>query len=91
MKNINPTKTEAWKKLEAHYTETKDQSLKSLFENDSERATKFTTKWDDFYVDFSKNKITEETKSLLIELANECGLKEAMDAYFGGEAINKTE
>ena len=91
MKNINPTKTEAWKKLEAHYNETKDQSLKSLFENDSERAAKFTTKWEDFYVDFSKNKITEETKSLLIDLANECGLKEAMDAYFGGEAINKTE
>ena len=91
MKNINPTKTEAWKKLEAHYNETKSQSLKSLFENDSERAAKFTTKWEDFYVDFSKNKITEETKSLLLELAKECGLKEAMDAYFGGEAINQTE
>ena len=91
MKNINPTKTETWKKLEAHYAETKDQSLKSLFENDSERAAKFTTKWEDFYVDFSKNKITEETKALLIELAKECGLKEAMDAYFGGEAINQTE
>ncbi len=91
MKNINPTKTEAWKKLEAHYNETKNQSLKSLFENDSERAAKFTTKWEDFYVDFSKNKITEETKSLLLELAKECGLKEAMDAYFGGEAINQTE
>ncbi|MFC6857765.1 glucose-6-phosphate isomerase [Zunongwangia atlantica] len=91
MKNINPTKTEAWKKLEAHYNETKNQSLKSLFENDRERAAKFTTKWEDFYVDFSKNKITEETKSLLLELAKECGLKEAMDAYFGGEAINQTE
>ncbi|UAB85411.1 glucose-6-phosphate isomerase [Zunongwangia sp. SCSIO 43204] len=91
MKNINPTKTETWKKLEAHYAETKDQSLKSLFENDSERAAKFTTKWEDFYVDFSKNKITEETKALLIELAKECGLKEAMAAYFGGEAINQTE
>ena len=64
MKNINPTKTEAWKKLEAHYNETKDQSLKSLFENDSERAAKFTTKWEDFYVDFSKNKIRASLKRI---------------------------
>ncbi|MDN3595767.1 glucose-6-phosphate isomerase [Zunongwangia endophytica] len=91
MKNINPTTTEAWKKLASHYAETKDQSLKSLFEKDQDRASKFTVKWSDFYVDFSKNKITEETKSLLIDLAEECGLKEAMDAYFGGEAINQTE
>ena len=70
MKNINPTTTEAWKKLESHYAETKDQSLKSLFEKDQDRAEKFTVKWSDFYVDFSKNKITEETKSLLIDLAN---------------------
>ena len=91
MKNINPTTTEAWKKLEYHYAETKDQSLKSLFEKDKDRAEKFTVKWSDFYVDFSKNKITEETKALLIDLANECGLKEAMGAYFGGEAINQTE
>ncbi|WBL22512.1 glucose-6-phosphate isomerase [Zunongwangia sp. HRR-M8] len=91
MKNINPTTTEAWKKLASHYAETKDQSLKSLFEKDQDRASKFTVKWSDFYVDFSKNKITEETKSLLIDLAEECALKEAMNAYFGGEAINQTE
>ncbi|WBL25538.1 glucose-6-phosphate isomerase [Zunongwangia sp. HGR-M22] len=91
MKNINPTTTQAWKKLASHYAETKDHSLKSLFEKDQDRASKFTVKWSDFYVDFSKNKITEETKSLLIDLAEECGLKEAMNAYFGGESINQTE
>ena len=59
--NINPTTTEAWRKLEAHYNDTKDLHMKDLFAQDSERANKLTIKWDDFYVDFSKNRITEET------------------------------
>ncbi|WP_417884730.1 glucose-6-phosphate isomerase [Zunongwangia sp.] len=91
MKNINPTTTEAWKKLKAHFEETKDDTLKKLFDTDKDRASKFIIKWEDFYVDFSKNRITETTKNLLLELAEECGLQEAMDSYFGGDAINQTE
>jgi glucose-6-phosphate isomerase len=58
---------------------------------DPDRAEKFTINWEDFYVDFSKNRITEQVQNSLLKLAEECGLKEAMDAYFGGEAINRTE
>lgn len=90
MKNINPTQTEAWKQLQAHYHTIKDVHLKELFETAS-RAEDFTIQWEDFYVDYSKNRITAETKELLVQLANEVGLSDAMDSYFGGAAINATE
>ncbi len=90
MKNINPTHTDAWQKLQSHYSEIKDLHLRELFKNAS-RAVDYTIEWEDFYVDYSKNRIDATTKSLLIDLANEVGLKGAMDSYFGGEHINKTE
>jgi len=90
MKNINPTTTSAWKKLEIHFQETKNIHLKELFKDDS-RAEYFTICWEDFIVDYSKNRITKETQELLIQLANEVGLQDAIDSYFGGEAINATE
>ncbi|WNH13787.1 glucose-6-phosphate isomerase [Thalassobellus suaedae] len=88
---INPTTTEAWKKLQQHFNSVKDVHMKDLFAQDKERANKFTVKWDDFYVDFSKNRITEETLKLLIELANEVKLKDAIKSQFSGEIINETE
>ena len=91
MKNINPTQTEAWKKLEAHFRETKELQLKEQFEKDPERASKFTIAWEDFYLDYSKNRITTETRDLLLELAAESDLKSAISSYFKGDAINKTE
>lgn len=91
MNNINPAKTEAWKKLEAHFEEVKNKEMKDLFKEDQSRANEFTIQWNDFYVDFSKNRITGETTELLLQLAKESGLSEAMDAYFGGKAINQTE
>ncbi|MCP9199430.1 glucose-6-phosphate isomerase [Gramella sp. GC03-9] len=91
MKAINPTTTKAWKQLEKHYEEVKDVHMKDMFSQDPSRAEKFSIKWEDFYVDYSKNRITEDTRKLLLDLAEECGLKGAMDAYFGGEAINQTE
>ncbi len=90
MKNINPTETHAWKKLQAHFDTIKDTHLKELFKDEGRAAT-FTIQWKDFLVDYSKNRITEETKSLLIELAEEVGLTEAIASYYGGEAINATE
>ncbi|MEP0264819.1 glucose-6-phosphate isomerase [Dokdonia sp.] len=90
MKNINPTQTQAWKKLQLHFEAIKDTHLKTLFE-DENRATTFTIQWQDFLVDYSKNRITEETISLLVELAEEVGLSEAIASYYGGEAINATE
>ncbi|MCF7566960.1 glucose-6-phosphate isomerase [Sabulilitoribacter arenilitoris] len=89
--NINPTTTNSWKKLQEHFNQVNNMHMKDLFAQDSERANKFTIKWDDFYVDFSKNRITEETFKYLLELANEVKLKEAIESQFSGEKINQTE
>ncbi|WP_405294086.1 glucose-6-phosphate isomerase [Algibacter sp. Ld11] len=89
--NVNPTTTKSWKKLQAHFDAVKDVHMKDLFAEDKTRANKFTIKWDDFYVDFSKNRITEETIKYLLELAEEVKLKDAIKSQFSGEIINETE
>ena len=91
MKNINPTTTKSWKELEDHFKKIENEHMKDMFNNDNDRAEKFTLKWDDFYVDLSKNRINEDTRSLLIKLAKECHLEEAIESYFSGESINQTE
>lgn len=91
MKNINPTKTESWKELESHYKKISKEHMKDMFRNDDARAEKFSIKWEDFYIDYSKNRINEDTRKLLLKLTEDCKLKDAIDSYFGGEAINKTE
>lgn len=88
---VNPTKTLAWGKLTAHFEEVKQTSMKEMFAIDKERVEKFHIKWQDFVIDYSKNKITEETIKLLLELANEVGLDKAIKDYFSGENINQTE
>ncbi|MEP2935265.1 MAG: glucose-6-phosphate isomerase [Gilvibacter sp.] len=89
--NINPTQTKAWKALEAHFASQKDISLQSLFAQDPNRAAAFSLSWDEFYLDYSKNHITEQTLSLLQDLAKEVALEKAIAAQFDGEVINKTE
>lgn len=91
LQNTDPTTTQAWKKLTQHYGITKDIHLKTLFSADANRADKFSLSWNDFLFDFSKNRISEETLSLLVELAHEVNLKDAISKYFKGEAINQTE
>ena len=91
LKATNPTTTKAWGKLQAHFEDIKSKHLKDLFSSDAERANDLTVKWDDFYADFSKNRITKETVSLLVELANELDLKDAISKYFDGDIINATE
>ena len=91
LQNINPTETNAWQKLRTHFSEIELQSIQELFNTDSKRAENFNIEWNDFYVDFSKNNWTKETLNLLIELANEVGLKDAISKYFSGEKINETE
>ncbi|ETN94461.1 glucose-6-phosphate isomerase [Zhouia amylolytica] len=91
LNSINPTHTEVWKKLQKHHLEIKDITMKSLFAEDSNRADSFTIKWNDFYVDYSKNRITKDTRSLLLDLAKECELEDAINKYFSGEIINETE
>jgi glucose-6-phosphate isomerase len=91
LKTINPTTTKAWSKLQAHFKTIENSHLVDLFSKHSNRANEMTIQWEDFYVDYSKHRISKETLDLLIELANEVDLKDAMNKYFGGEVINKTE
>ena len=91
LNTINPTTTSAWKNLESHFAEIQDLSIKDLFQNDSERVEKLHIKWNDFLLDYSKNKIDTKTVQLLIELADQIGLKKAITDYFDGAIINQTE
>lgn len=91
LQNINPTGTVAWEALRSHFADMQYAQMQELFAADAQRAEKFHIKWNDFLVDYSKNIITDETLTLLQNLAKEADLKGAIDAYFGGEAINRTE
>lgn len=92
MKNINPTQTQAWQALEAHFAANKETRLKDLFAQDPQRFDKFSlTFGGDILVDYSKNLITEETLKLLVDLAKETDLRSAIDAMFNGDKINMTE
>lgn len=91
LNTTNPTTTEAWSKLREHYQEMQFSSMQEMFATDDDRAKKMTINWGQFLVDFSKNKINQTTIDLLIELAKEVGLNEAIEAYFKGEKINVTE
>ena len=88
---IDPTQSAAWKKLQAHFQQSRQTHLKDFFEADSQRASRFSIQWNDFFLDYSKNRITEQTLDLLLELAQETGLSEAIAAYFQGDPINETE
>lgn len=91
LQNINPTQTQAWKKLKDHYIDVQSLEMKSLFVSDPERFDKFSIKKGDLLLDYSKNRITSETKELLIDLAQEMKLNDAIHQMFSGELINVTE
>jgi len=85
------TKRKAWNALKVHYKKVGERHLRQLFEDDPKRAEKFTVEAVGIYFDYSKNRITEKTLRLLLELAEESGLRERIDAMFRGEKINVTE
>jgi glucose-6-phosphate isomerase len=89
--NIDPTTTSAWKKLEEYYFEFEGAQLKELFAIDPDRFKKYSLKFEDILVDFSKNIIDDEVREMLVDLATECGLKEAAENMFSGQKINATE
>ncbi|MEF2524442.1 glucose-6-phosphate isomerase [Vibrio mimicus] len=92
LKNINPTQTQAWKALTAHFESAQDMDLKALFEQDSERFAKYSARFgQDILVDYSKNLVNAETMQHLFALAKETELQSAIAAMFKGEAINQTE
>jgi len=86
-----PIETPAWQALEAHHAKIKDAHLRDLFAKDKNRAAKFTAEGAGLVLDYSKNRITEETLTLLIDLAKERKIAERRDAMFRGEKINVSE
>lgn len=88
---IDFTKTPAYQKLLKHVQEMKSTHLRELFRNDPQRFDRFSIEWDGLLLDYSKNRIHVQTMNLLLELAHECGLPDAIQSLFKGDAINETE
>jgi glucose-6-phosphate isomerase len=88
---MNPTTTKSWQNLRRHFENTKNIHMKTLFAEDPRRFDKFSIRFNDLLVDFSKNRITQETLKGLIALAEECDLKNAIENMFSGTKINETE
>ena len=88
---INPTTTSAWKKLQAHYEAISQTSIKALFEANAKRFEEFSIQYPSILIDYSKNRINAETVQLLIDLAKETKVDEAIQQMFAGEVINVTE
>jgi hypothetical protein len=84
-------KGQAWKKLAIHFEQVRELHLRQLFADDPKRGTRFTAEALGLYLDYSKNRITDETLKLLVQLAQESGLRERIDAMFRGDKINITE
>jgi glucose-6-phosphate isomerase len=85
------TERPAWKDLEGHFKKVRDLHLRQLFAGDAERGKRLTAEGAGIYLDYSKNRITAETIQLLLQLAEESGLRSRIDAMFRGDKINSTE
>jgi glucose-6-phosphate isomerase len=85
------TERRAWKALQSHYKKVRGLHLRNLFADDPERGERMTAESVGIFLDYSKNRITDETLKLLIQMAEESGLRERIDAMFRGEKINVTE
>ena len=86
-----PTDLPAWKALEAHYAKVRDRHLRKLFADDPKRGERLKLEAVGIYLDYSKNRVTDETLKLLAQLAEECGLRARIDAMFRGDKINVSE
>jgi glucose-6-phosphate isomerase len=90
-KTVPLTDRPAWKALKAHADAMRGQTIKQLFAGDPSRGTRFTAEAEGLFLDYSKHRITDETLKLLVNLAEECGLKQRTEAMFTGQKINITE
>ncbi|RAJ79191.1 glucose-6-phosphate isomerase [Chitinophaga dinghuensis] len=89
--SINPTTTKSWQQLQQHAEEMKKVHMRALFAEDKERFSTFSIKFEDILFDYSKNIITEDTKNILLQLAADCKVPDAIKAMFNAEKINVTE
>jgi len=87
----DPTQTSAWNALRTHFEEVAELRMRDLFADDPARAERFSLSLGDLLFDFSKNRITEHTLSLLLELAEQCRVRDWVERMFGGDLINETE
>src|SRR3989441_3112699 len=85
------TARQSWKALQAHQEKIRELQLRTLFAEDATRGTRLTAEAAGIYLDYSKNRVTDETLALLCRLADESGLRERIDAMFRGDKINLTE
>src|SRR5713101_5621383 len=85
------TQRPAWKALEEHHKSARNLHLRALFAEDPQRGERFAVEAAGIYLDYSKNRVTDETMRLLLELAESSGLRARIDAMFRGEKINVTE
>ncbi len=91
LNKISPTKTKSWNSLAEHFNDIQHIHMKTLFAEDPDRFRKFSIRFNDILVDYSKNIVTDKTLQLLIALAKETGLEDAIEKMFSGNAINETE
>ena len=89
--HVNPLQTTAWKALGEYYATMRNRKIKDFFKDNPARFEQYSIAFEDILFDYSKNIIDEKTFSLLLDLAVECRLKEAIAAMFNGEKINQTE
>jgi len=89
--NISPNCPNAWEKLKSHHGELSKKSIVELFSSEKDREKSLSLSWEDFFIDFSKNKINSTTIDLLLDLVKELDLRESIDALFSGKKINATE
>ncbi|MBT8453241.1 MAG: glucose-6-phosphate isomerase [Deltaproteobacteria bacterium] len=88
---VDPSRTSAWMALRTHHEEIADLQMRQLFGDDSERASRFSLILGDLLFDYSKNRVTDQTMTLLTELFEQCGVRDWIARMFAGEAINETE
>ena len=88
---INPLQTDAWKRLQEHFALMKDMQMRDMFQEEPQRFSAFSLTLEDILIDYSKNILSAETLGLLTELAEEAGLKDAIEKMFSGDKINETE
>ena len=91
LRTTNPTATPAWEQLNAQFNSLVKSNMQQMFAQDPGRAERFSIRWNDFFVDFSKNIVDDGVMQSLYALAEQCYLTEAVEQYFGGEPINSTE
>ncbi len=91
MKKLSPKKQEIWNMLQKSFEENRSKTIVNYFEEDKNRAEEFSIQWENFFVDYSKNRLSKSTLHLLLQLAEKLDLKNAIKDYFQGAEINETE